>query len=1135
MTLRMSGLLHAFPPHIRQRGDRYFAEGRVSLTHVEPSLVMAVVKGTRPYGVSIEEIAPGEMALSCDCPYAESHGFCKHLYAVILAANGEATGGDFWGGRPGPERRVVIPRVEPPQMPGVRPDPEVRPNARGGGQGPPHPRGPVPAPPPPSPSPPPKPDWDRRLTETRRHLERDVGATSRTRGARTGRAPGPDRLKTPLRYVLDLDHLRATGQVSVEVVPGKGEAYTTEGWIRSRDALDRGVAKALLGAEMLAGDPGFGVRMAPRRYTIPPTLYATALRRICATGRFTLRSGRGDRVEEGALTWEEGGAWEPRFAVEPVPKKGAGAATSTPLPALHTAEGLLRLVGWYARGEERRELEAATLVTAHGLIAFGTRLARLKVQGHWPFLLALRTGGPLEAPARELLAFVGESRLLPGTPPITLPEGAGFDEVRERPRPHLRIRRPVWDRSGSMLEARLTFEYDGFTTGPGSKARGIVDKEGGRIIHRDRKAERAARRHLEALGFRRRSDWKTRYRPRLTLHPRHLDTVVQTLVGEGWRVEAEGRLQRPSTGQSASVRSGIDWFDLEGWVEFGEERASLADALTALGRGERVVTLGDGSQGMLPLEWLAKYAPAAELGQARKDEDGAPVLRFRRGQGALLDALLAGRPEVRVDRTFARMRRELASFDRVRPAAAPRGFRGALRPYQKEGLGWMAFLRRMGFGGCLADDMGLGKTVQVLALLERRRQEGVGPSLVVVPKSLVLNWIQEAGRFAPRLRIRNHTGPDRHAEPLDPATFDLLVTTYGTLRRDAPELSEVAFDYVVLDEAQAIKNPGSASAKAARLLSGDYRLALSGTPIENHLGELWSLFEFLNPGMLGSAGAFRSLRSGERGLPDDNETQAILARALRPFLLRRTKEEVAPDLPERTEQTVLIELTGEQRKLYDGLRKRYQVELLGKVDGKGMSTSRIQILEALLRLRQAALHPGLVDPGHRGTAGAKLPLLVETLEEVVAEGHRALVFSQFTSFLALVRERLDRSQIAYEYLDGRTRDRQARVDRFQNGGPPVFLISLRAGGHGLNLTAADYVFLLDPWWNPAVEAQAIDRSHRIGQTKPVVALRYIARDTVEEKVLELQRTKRELADAVLGEKEGPLSRITREDLELLLG
>jgi SNF2 family DNA or RNA helicase len=344
-------------------------------------------------------------------------------------------------------------------------------------------------------------------------------------------------------------------------------------------------------------------------------------------------------------------------------------------------------------------------------------------------------------------------------------------------------------------------------------------------------------------------------------------------------------------------------------------------------------------------------------------------------------------------------------------------------------------------------------------------------------------------------------------------------------------LKDVAFDYLILDEAQAIKNASSVSAKAARLLQARHRMALSGTPVENHLGELWSLFEFLNPGMLGAASAFERFAAAG----DDDGARDALRRAIRPFILRRTKSQVARELPQKLEQTVECVLEGAQRKQYDELRTFYRASVLGAIEQKGMSRSKLQVLEALLRLRQAASHTALLDKRRKQGPSAKFDALLPMLDEVIEAGSKALVFSQFTTLLGLLREELDRRGIVYEYLDGRTRDRQARVERFQSDPDcPLFLISLKAGGVGLNLTAAEYVFLLDPWWNPAVEAQAVDRTHRIGQTRRVFAYRVIAADTIEERVIELQSRKRELADAIITEDNSLVKGLQREDFELLL-
>jgi SNF2 family DNA or RNA helicase len=545
------------------------------------------------------------------------------------------------------------------------------------------------------------------------------------------------------------------------------------------------------------------------------------------------------------------------------------------------------------------------------------------------------------------------------------------------------------------------------------------------------------------------------------------------------------------------------------------------------------------------LEWLARLGPLTAGGRSV-----GGVIRYRPSQVALLDALLAAVPEASVDATFEKARAELRTFEKVSAVDAGPDFGGTLRAYQREGLGWLGFLHRFGLGGCLADDMGLGKTVQVLALLDAVLDAVLEspdaprrPSIVVVPRSLVFNWIREAERFAPRLRVLDFTGSARRLSSIDSKTVDVVITTYGTLRRDAAALAAIRFDYAILDEAQAIKNPDSGAAKAARLLTANHRLAMTGTPIENRVEELWSLFEFLNPGMLGSASGFSELvrltemddspSGGGRAAP--SAPRDLLARALRPVILRRTKEQVAQDLPPRTEQTLKVVLQGEQRAFYDGLLASYRHSLLEQVDRMGIAKVRMHVLEALLRLRQAACHAGLVDPRMIDAPSAKLDALFPRLEEITEQGHKALVFSQFTSFLALARARLDAAGIPYEYLDGQVRDRKARVDRFQSDPAcPLFLISLKAGGHGLNLTAADYVFLLDPWWNPAVEAQAIDRAHRIGQTRSVLATRLVARDTVEEKILDLQATKRALADAILGRDQGVLAGIGREELEALL-
>jgi SNF2 family DNA or RNA helicase len=684
--------------------------------------------------------------------------------------------------------------------------------------------------------------------------------------------------------------------------------------------------------------------------------------------------------------------------------------------------------------------------------------------------------------------------------------------------------------AADKLLGELEFDYDGAIIPAGRTTPLAVSTELGLVIRRDPRTESSADIKLFELGFREAKD--PRLDPgTLELPAKRMGPVTKDLVLAGWRVEAEGKLIRPAGEFKLVLSTGIDWFDLDGGIDYGGQSVKLPDLLSAARQGETMIELGDGSMGILPEEWLKKYGMLADLGTA---ENGA--LRFNASQAGVLDALLANQPEIQVDAAFEKVREHLRQFEGVIALDSPPGFHGELRPYQREGLGWLDYLQRFGFGGILADDMGLGKTIQVLALLQRRRyrRQAKGPTLAVVPRSLVFNWIQEAAKFTPRLKVLDYTGPGRHSLREKFAEYDLIISTYGTLRTDITELTNFEFDYVMLDESQAIKNADSQSAKAARLLRARHRLAISGTPIENHLGELWSIIEFLNPGMLGSDTVFKKYASTGTGAGLDVADRILLAKALRPFILRRTKSQVVQDLPEKTEQTLYCDMETEQRRCYDELRIHYRDALLRK-DAVELNRSKIEVLEALLRLRQAACHPGLINPDVSSEPSAKLEMLLPSIAEVVEEGHKVLVFSQFTSFLAIVRERLDQEQLVYEYLDGRTRNRAARVERFQNDPDcPIFLISLKAGGLGLNLTAAEYVYLLDPWWNPAVEAQAIDRSHRIGQTQHVFAYRLICRGTVEEKILELQQKKRDLADAILNADNRVISTLTREDLEFLL-
>ena len=542
-------------------------------------------------------------------------------------------------------------------------------------------------------------------------------------------------------------------------------------------------------------------------------------------------------------------------------------------------------------------------------------------------------------------------------------------------------------------------------------------------------------------------------------------------------------------------------------------RADSAAVLRAYQDRLSLVPLLDGGWAPLPTDWLARFGrPLADLLAARQDDKRIPRATLPE-LARFCDDIGAPRPT-----GIERLRPLLEGLPALPDAPPPADLLADLRPYQRVGVSWLSFLRDAELGAILADDMGLGKTLQTIAVLR-------GRGLVVCPKSVVHNWEKELRRFRPSLRVATYHGPKR---ALDPAA-DVTLTTYAVLRLDIGILTAVVWDTVVLDEAQTVKNPDSQAAQAAYDLRAKFRVALSGTPIENRLDELWSLFHFTNRGLLGGRRHFIDAYGGMTA--GDPGAAARLQRRILPFLLRRRKREVAPELPPRTEAVLSVELEDEERTLYDAVKAATRKDVLAALDAGG---SALMALEALLRLRQAACHPALL-PGQRADTSSKVERLVEALAEASAGGHKSLVFSQWTSFLDLVEPHLLAHGIRFTRLDGSTVDRGAVVDEFQSeGGPAVLLLSLKAGGTGLNLTAADHVFLLDPWWNPAVEDQAADRAHRIGQDKPVMVYRLVARGTVEEGIVALQERKRALAEAALAGS-GRGAGLTRDDLLELLG
>lgn len=883
---------------------------------------------------------------------------------------------------------------------------------------------------------------------------------------------------------------------------------------------------------------------ATRLFSVEPSLLAETVDAMFATGRLAWKLGDSRQHFEDAQTISQVNTADVHHLtlnLEAFPGMASQLTLRASLDAAQSSFDINQIMWLSNTGCALIQLNKASDQPTHGTILdqvlggeeFETALIRV-APNCVSMIRAWHSQETITIPKRSLTSVINELADSHASVPLRVDPELGVDRQQGVPSATCFLQQQ--ERFASKYDATMTAVYNDVPIDFDSDQLWWFDKASKTIIDRDRHAEAM---FIEAIPEGEFDIQLDQADLSLEVAPEAFIQIVNSLQSAGWEVVANGAPIRIASDFNIEVESGVDWFDLNAEVQFGEERASLPELLRALKRGDKTVLLDDGTQGMLPEQWLNQFV---DLGKAGEEVDDA--LRFRRNQGLLLDLMLQEAGDVKRDRNFNRFLKKLRAFEGVKPQDPPKSFQGELREYQQTGLGWFQFLQEFGFGGCLADDMGLGKTIQVLALMDKRRTRRIPkdetrkPSIVVVPKSLIFNWIDEASKFTPKLRIMNYTGTGRK-QLLQEAVEKrhaphVIVTTYGTLRNDAPILRETEFDYVILDEAQAIKNPKSQAAKACRLMQGEHRLAMTGTPVENHLGDLWSLFEFLNPGMLSSGFTGGGAKIAKLDDKDNRERVDKISQSLRPFILRRTKSQVLTELPEKVEQTLACEMGTKQRKLYDELREHYRLHLSSKVQELGIKRSKIHVLEALLRLRQAACDPRLVKPDCE-VRGAKIETLMQQLSEVIGKGHKALVFSQFTTLLGLLREDIDQEGWKYEYLDGKTRKRADRVQRFQNDEEcKLFLISLKAGGNGLNLTAADYVFILDPWWNPAVEAQAIDRAHRMGQTKSVNAYRMVCSETVEQKIIELQQSKRDLADAIISQEKSLIGDLTAEDIEKLL-
>lgn len=610
-----------------------------------------------------------------------------------------------------------------------------------------------------------------------------------------------------------------------------------------------------------------------------------------------------------------------------------------------------------------------------------------------------------------------------------------------------------------------------------------------------------------------------------------LRTHHQLLAGNGFEIKQDHSGKRFFLGETAleiSVAETNDWFDVHAVARFGAFEIPFVRLRTHILNHTREFPLPNGEIAIIPEEWFARYSELFHFSDTRN------AIHIKKYHVGLLNDI-GEHKQLAIGRKLEK----LEHFDGILDVPLPRGFQGTLRSYQQAGYNWFHFLQQYRFGGCLADDMGLGKTIQTLALLqhEKEREAADGErrtSLIVMPTSLIYNWEKEAAKFTPELRVLVHTGSNRIRDVAMFAAHDLVITTYGILRSDDELMSSFYFHYMILDESQNIKNPTSKSFKAVKGLKGRYRLLLSGTPVENSVADLWSQMTFANPGLLGSYPFFQKefVQPIERKKDEDKARR--LQAIIKPFVLRRTKSQVVTELPPKSEQVLYCEMTEEQATQYEKVKSEYRNLIFEQETGSPAKPQQITLLQGLTKLRQLANHPKMLDEGFKGDSG-KFESVVETLDSVMQRGNKVLVFSQFVRQLALYRQYLERKGINYAYLDGATKDRAEVVRQFrEDEDTRLFLISIKAGGVGLNLVEADYVFILDPWWNPAVEQQAVDRTHRIGQTRNVFIYKFITKDTVEEKILALQDRKKTIAETLITTEESFVKSLSNEDIQELL-
>jgi len=733
----------------------------------------------------------------------------------------------------------------------------------------------------------------------------------------------------------------------------------------------------------------------------------------------------------------------------------------------------------------------------------------------------------------KLLERLGE---LESLVPIALPDNLVGGRIECERRTFLRLKPEESGGLTAEMRVRPIAEGQYFEPGEGAPNVSAMQEKKRVITERDLSAEREQAKRLAAeLGLdkhprMRNWQWQLPFDDQAVELVAAADDYIEKHDGElavEWPEGARLSISQEVGPQAlrVEIEDRHDWFGLKGNIEIDGEQVPLEKLLAGIRDGNRFIEIAKGKFARIAQAFRARLAALSDVVHAHRGG-----LEFDISAAPVLDDVVEDKQTIVACQRWQEVVRRLEAATDLNPDP-PIALMAELRDYQLAGYRWLRRLAEWGVGGCLADDMGLGKTVQTIAVLLDRIEEG--PSLVVAPTSVGFNWVREIQRFAPTLKPHLYCETDRNEFLQALSEGDVVVISYGLLQRDAEKLSGIEWGTLVLDEAQKIKNSQTKTARAVCSLESRWRLALTGTPVENHLGELWSIFRAVCPGLFGSWQRFKERFAEPIERQKDQRRRQALAHVLRPFVLRRTKAEVLDELPSRSEVLLSAELSPAERKRYEEARLGAVAKLAGAVEQDGQD-KRFEVLAALTKLRQLACHPGLVDAGWKKSS-AKLDLLMDVIEELQEGRHRALIFSQFTQHLALIRQLLDKRQISYRYLDGGTsaKRRREEVDAFQRGEGQVFLISLKAGGTGLNLTAADYVIHMDPWWNPAVEDQATDRAHRIGQTRPVTVYRLVAKDTIEEQILAMHADKRNLVAGVLAGTDQAAKLSTKELVKLI--